>query len=83
MSIRKRSVTINGHRTSYSLEQSFFDELASIASRLDMPLAALIAEIDRQRPRGTNLSSAIRLYVFDTLRSTNSRPDSTDPHATP
>lgn len=62
--VRKRSVSIRGHRTSYSLEQPFFDELAAIAAERQMPLAALIAEIDASRPRGANLSSALRLFVL-------------------
>ncbi len=67
-SVRKRSVTIRGHRTSYSLEEPFYAELETIAAARDMPLAALVAEIDAARPRDTNLSSALRLYVFDRVR---------------
>lgn len=62
--VAKRSVSIRGHRTSFSLEQPFFDELAAIASAQKMPIAALIAEIDENRPQGANLSSAIRLHVL-------------------
>ncbi|MGN6770378.1 MAG: ribbon-helix-helix domain-containing protein [Rhizobiaceae bacterium] len=66
--IRKRSVTIRGHRTSYSLEDAFQDELEDIASARSMPLAALIARIDEGRPRDTNLSSALRLFVLEAVR---------------
>ena len=62
--VRKRSVSIRGHRTSYSLEQPFFDELVAIAARRQIALAALIAEIDASRPREANLSSALRLFVL-------------------
>ena len=65
----KRSVTIRGHRTSFSLEQPFFDDLAAIAHRRGVALAALIAEIDDTRPRDTNLSSAIRLFVLEWAKS--------------
>ncbi|MCC6205958.1 MAG: ribbon-helix-helix domain-containing protein [Hyphomicrobiales bacterium] len=65
----KRSVTIRGHRTSFSLEQPFFDDLAAIARRRGVALAALIAEIDDTRPRDTNLSSAIRLFVLEWAKS--------------
>ncbi|EHS53090.1 hypothetical protein PDO_1256 [Rhizobium sp. PDO1-076] len=34
-----------------------------------MPLAALIAEIDENRPAGANLSSALRLRVLEWLKS--------------
>jgi predicted DNA-binding ribbon-helix-helix protein len=63
--VRKRSVSIRGHRTSYSLEQPFYDDLLAIAAELKTPLAALIAEIDAARPRDTNLSSALRLFVLE------------------
>ncbi len=66
--VRKRSVTIRGHRTSFSLEQPFFDELAAIAAARPMALAALIAEIDESRPRDANLSSALRIFVLDHVR---------------
>ena len=66
--VRKRSVTIRGHRTSYSLEQPFFDELSAIAASRGTTLAALVAEIDANRPRGATLSSALRIYVLDHLR---------------
>lgn len=66
--IIKRSVSINGHRTSFSLEQPFFDELTRIASGRGVPLARLVGEIDATRPRDTNLSSALRLFVLDRLR---------------
>jgi predicted DNA-binding ribbon-helix-helix protein len=60
----KRSVSINGHRTSFSLEQAFYDELVAIAGLRGVALAALVAEVDRDRSRNTNLSSALRLHVL-------------------
>ena len=63
--VEKHSVTIRGHRTSYSLEKPFHDDLVAIAASRDMPLAALIAEIDENRPRTANLSSALLLHVLD------------------
>ncbi|WP_274628377.1 ribbon-helix-helix domain-containing protein [Arvimicrobium flavum] len=65
----KRSISIRGHRTSFSLEQPFFDDLARIATARGMPLAALVAEIDGNRPSGANLSSAIRLHVLEWAKS--------------
>lgn len=61
----KRSVTIAGHTTSVSLETPFWDALRAIAEQEKRTLSALIADIDERR--GTNLSSALRLYVLDTL----------------
>lgn len=67
--LRKRSVTINGHGTSYSIEDEFQDELARLARAEGKPVARLIASIDASRPEGANLSSAIRLYVLAALRA--------------
>lgn len=62
----KRSVTIAGHTTSISLEKPFWDALQALAKEQKRSLAGLIAEIDERR--GTNLSSALRLYVLDSLQ---------------
>lgn len=67
--IRKRSATLRGHRTSFSLEDAFWDELKAIAAARALPLAALVAEIDASRDSTGNLSSALRLYVLDWLKS--------------
>ena len=64
--VRKRSVRIAGHRTSVSLEDAFWEELADIALQRGQSVNALIAAIDRER--GGNLSSAIRVFVLDALR---------------
>ena len=64
--MKKRSVSIRGHRTSLSLEDGFWDELARIAQRRGTSVASLIAEIDNSRSGG--LSSAVRLFVLDTLK---------------
>ena len=65
----KRSITIAGHRTSISLEEPFWQALAEIAAVKSMSVAALVVEIDRARVAEVNLSSAIRLFVLDWLRS--------------
>ncbi len=66
--IVKRSVSIRGHQTSFSLEQPFHDELARIAAERGMPVSALVGEIDESRPGDSNLSSALRVYVLAWLR---------------
>lgn len=63
--VRKRSVTIRGHRTSFSLEGPFFDDLQAIAAARGITLAALVAEVDATRPRDANLSSALRIFVLE------------------
>jgi len=65
----KRSVAIRGHRTSISLEKPFYEEFERIARQRGMAVAALVAEIDENRPPDTNLSSAIRLFVLEDFRA--------------
>lgn len=67
--IRKHSITLHGHRTSFSLEEAFWDELNAIAAERQIPLAALVVEIDENRDPRTNLSSAARLYVLARLKA--------------
>jgi len=62
--VTKHSISIRGHRTSFSLEQPFHDALQSIAARRGMTVAALVAEVDATRPKGANLSSALRVFVL-------------------
>mgnify|MGYP000890758981 CR=1 FL=1 len=68
----KRSVSIRGHRTSFSIEQPFYDDLLRIAAQREIALARLVGEIDENRPRDTNLSSALRLHVLDWYRQQTS-----------
>lgn len=65
--VRKRSVTIAGHRTSFSLEEAFWQELVGIAERRAITLAELVVEIDSEREG--NLSSALRLYILRDLQN--------------
>ena len=71
--VRKHSVAIRGHRTSFSLEQPFLDDLRAIAAARGMTLAALIAEIDGERPRDANLSSALRIFVLDQAKRNSAK----------
>jgi len=71
---KKRSVTIRGHRTSFSLEDAFYTELERLAETRGIPVAALIAQIDAARPRATNLSSALRLHVLEELKRQAYKP---------
>lgn len=66
--IRKHSATLHGHRTSFSLEDEFWEELKRIAAYRDTSIAGLIAAIDDGRPPESNLSSALRVYVLRWLR---------------
>ena len=68
MLARKRSVSISGHRTSFSLEDIFFDDLCRLAENENLSIAALVTKIDSERPRDSNLSSSLRLYVLDAAK---------------
>ena len=64
--MKKRSVSIRGHRTSLSLEDPFWDELLLLANESGTSVAGLITEIDKNRQAG--LSSAVRIFVLQTLK---------------
>lgn len=66
-SVRKRSVVIEGHRTSVSLESAFWEALLEIARARGTSINALVTEIDRERTG--NLSSALRVFVLRTLQA--------------
>ena len=64
--LRKRSLSIAGHRTSVSLEDAFWRQLKALATRRSLSMSALIARIDAERGEA-NLSSAIRVYVLEAV----------------
>ena len=64
----KRSVVIDGHRTSISLEDAFWSSLKAIAQAQGSTLAQTITTINETRKQG-NLSSAVRLFVLDRVRN--------------
>jgi len=66
--IVKHSVVIDGHKTSVSLEDQFWSGLKEIAHAQEATLSKLVAKIDEARQH-SNLSSAIRLFVLDQLRT--------------
>jgi len=63
-SILKRSINIDGHKTSISLEDAFWSDLKEIAHAQKATLSELVSKIDQTRQQG-NLSSAIRLFVLE------------------
>lgn len=75
--VKKHSVSIRGHRTSFSLEQVFLDDLREIAKERGLTLAALIAVVDETRSREANLSSALRVFVLEEAKRSARPPAST------
>ena len=64
----KRSILINGRKTSVSLENEFWEGLREIADREMIAHSTLVEQIDQERDN-VNLSSAIRVFVFNHFRS--------------
>jgi predicted DNA-binding ribbon-helix-helix protein len=67
----KRSVVVNDHKTSISLEDAFWSCLNEIAQAQGVTVSQTVTEIEKSRQEG-NLSSAIRLFVLDWTRSEKS-----------
>jgi predicted DNA-binding ribbon-helix-helix protein len=73
-SVIKRSIVIEGHKTSVSLENEFWDAMKTIARGRRLTLSELARQIDSTRQHG-NLSSAIRLFVLRYYRDQLSEYD--------
>jgi predicted DNA-binding ribbon-helix-helix protein len=65
--MRKRSLTLQGHPTSVSLEDEFWAEVKRMAAEAGLPVGTLVQRIDAER-RAPNLSSALRLAVLEDLK---------------
>lgn len=61
--MKKHSIVIAGHATSFSLEDAFWEALKACAQRQNLSVSALVAQIDAQRTE--SLSSALRVYVLN------------------
>ena len=83
--LRKRSVTLAGHRTSLSVEQVFWDELKALAAEEGISLQSLIERLDQERIEGAettiSLSGAIRVHVVERLRQKLRHQASSSPAA--
>lgn len=71
--ILKHSIVLGGHKTSVSLEESFWAGLKDIAKYDHQTLSELVANIDAKRRRG-GLSSSLRLFVLDYYRTHEASP---------
>jgi predicted DNA-binding ribbon-helix-helix protein len=65
----KRSLTLNGHATSVSLEDEFWRAFRDLAARQGRTINGLAAEIDGSRSADTGLATAIRLRVLTDLQA--------------
>ena len=64
--MKKHSVILFGHATSFSLEEEFWQEFKTIAKQKQISLARLLEQLDSSREE--NLSSAIRLFILRELK---------------
>ena len=71
--VHKRSILINGRKTSVSLEDAFWQGLREVAQQNSESVSMLASRIDKMRARN-NLSSAIRVFVLDHYRSRTPAP---------
>lgn len=65
----KRSLTLQGHRTSVSLEAPFWEEFQRLAKANGRSVNALATELDAVRQPPASLASAIRLYVLSEIKA--------------
>jgi predicted DNA-binding ribbon-helix-helix protein len=65
--IKKRSVSLGGHKTSVSLEAPFWQAFQEIAHERNVSVPALLVLVDDTR--SGNLSSAVRLFVLEHYRA--------------
>ena len=75
----KRSIVIDGHKTSITLEDPFWSELKKIAHAQQVTLSELVIKIDGTREQN-NLSSAIRLFVLHHFRNEDRRREVAEAH---
>ena len=61
---QKRSLTLNGHKTSVTLEDRFWRAVRIIAKNKNISVSALVAEIDSHRDLNSSLASTIRDFVL-------------------
>ena len=64
----KHSVKIRGRQTAIFLEDEFWEELKSIARAKNVSIGHLVQQIQDNKRRIPNLSSAVRTYVLLQVR---------------
>jgi predicted DNA-binding ribbon-helix-helix protein len=65
---KNRSIKLNGHRTSVSLEDPFWNALKVVAATRNVGVSDLVATINKERQHA-NLTSVLRLFVLDHYRA--------------
>jgi predicted DNA-binding ribbon-helix-helix protein len=65
----RRTVFLDGRKTSVSLEEPFWSALQEIAAERKLTRSMLVSSIARDRGDPHNLSSALRTFVLERYRS--------------
>ena len=65
----KRSLTLQSHRTSVSLEAVFWQEFQRLAAARGKSVNRLAAEIDALRTPPGSLACAIRFYLLEAINA--------------
>lgn len=78
-SVVKRSIILEGNKTSVSLEDVFWSELKNIAQRENVPLVDILNSINSQRG-DANFSSAVRIFVLCSVRDRVASGSNQPPH---
>ncbi len=65
--MKKHSIVLSGHATSLCLEDEFWQALKDIAKDKNLAARQLLMQIDNTHTG--NLSSAVRIYVLNELRT--------------
>ena len=62
---KKRSLTLNGHRTSVSLEDPFWSYFYKLAIEKNISLNTLASDIDVKRQSDIGLATSIRIFCLN------------------
>jgi len=65
--IVRRSIVIQGRRTTIGIEEAFWSALKEIAQERGVTLTALVSTLDAERD-SSNLASTLRVFVLDHYR---------------
>jgi predicted DNA-binding ribbon-helix-helix protein len=71
--VTKRSIVLDGHKTSVSLEDAFWESLRKIADERKETVSSLVSGIHARR-KNANLSSALRLFILEVYKEQLAQP---------
>ena len=77
--IVKRSIVIDGHKTSVSLEEAFWGDLKKIARAQEATVSDLVAKIDQTRQQGISPRQSAYMYSNNSVRPRTERQLHSEP----